>query len=104
MADLRTALTEAMEEHRPEPVENTDKVEIVPRGNTEEVKIEAKTEAEKPRDEQGKFAQKQEEVKAEPVKIEKEINIEQPESKNIKIDEDDDWGAVPAFLRRSKIK
>ena len=71
MADLRTALTEAMEEHRPEPVENTDKVEIVPRGNTEEVKIEAKTEAEKPRDEQGKFAQKQEEVKAEPVEVQR---------------------------------
>ncbi|MFA6227185.1 MAG: cell division protein FtsZ [Candidatus Paceibacterota bacterium] len=35
-----------------------------------------------------------EEVKPEPV----------PEKKDIKIDEDDDWGAVPAFLRRSKIK
>jgi len=44
------------------------------------------------------------EVKTEPVKIEKDVRMEQTEVKNVKVDEDDDWGAVPAFLRRSKIK
>ncbi len=38
------------------------------------------------------------------IKAEKESLSEQTEDKNIKVDEDDDWGAVPAFLRRSKIK
>ena len=51
-----------------------------------------------------KTEENKKEVKIEPIRTEKEDKVEQSETKNIKIDEDDDWGAVPAFLRRSKIK
>ncbi len=39
------------------------------------------------------------------MKIEEAVIVEEPTKKTIKIeDEDDEWGAVPSFLRRSKIK
>lgn len=80
MADLRTALTEAIEQHRPEP-ETENEIVASPEPESDEQKEEPSKEA-RARDEQGKFAPKesakQEVNKETKTEIQNEISARPP--------------------------